>query len=100
GPFRTVRDGGAVRTAVDSNELEGSIDSIGEGERRFTPEEGARVLAGRGPHPELAADAALPADTKLWAVLQQAGGGTWGGCVFDVERLTELLEAGRKTQGR
>ena len=100
GPIGKVRDGDWVRIVVDSNKLEGSVDIIGEGERRFMPEEGARVLAGRGPHPELAPDAALPADTKLWAVLQQAGGGTWGGCVFDVERLTELLEAGRKTQGR
>jgi putative YjhG/YagF family dehydratase len=100
GPIGKVRDGDWVRIVVDSNRLEGSVDIVGEDERRFTPEEGARVLAGRGPHPELAPDAALPADTRLWAVLQQAGGGTWGGCVFDVERLTELLEAGRKTPGR
>ncbi|PYJ61343.1 MAG: YjhG/YagF family D-xylonate dehydratase [Verrucomicrobia bacterium] len=99
GPIGKVRDGDWVRIVVDPNKLEGSVDIIGEGERRFTPEEGARVLAGRGPHPELAPDAALPADTKLWAVLQQAGGGTWGGCVFDVERLTELLEAGRRARG-
>jgi hypothetical protein len=38
----------------------------------------------------------LPADTRLWAALQLAGGGTWGGCVFDVERIVELLEAGRR----
>ncbi|PYK01377.1 MAG: YjhG/YagF family D-xylonate dehydratase, partial [Verrucomicrobia bacterium] len=100
GPIGKVRDGDWVRIVVDSNKLEGSVDIIGEGERRFTPEEGARVLAGRGPYPELAPDPALPADTKLWAVLQQAGGGTWGGCVFDVERVTELLETGRRTQGR
>ena len=96
GPIGKVRDGDWVRIVVDPDKLEGSVDIIGEGERRFTPEEGAQILRRRGPHPELAPDPALPADTKLWAVLQQAGGGTWGGCVFDVERLTELLEAGRK----
>ena len=99
GPIGKVRDGDWVRIVVDPDKLEGSVDIVGEGERRFTPEEGARVLARRGPYPELAPDPALPADTKLWAVLQQAGGGTWGGCVFDVERLTELLEAGRRARG-
>jgi len=38
----------------------------------------------------------LPPETRLWAQLQLAGGGTWGGCVFDVERIVEVLEAGRK----
>jgi hypothetical protein len=28
--------------------------------------------------------------------LQQAGGGTWGGCVYDVERIVELLNAGKR----
>ena len=26
----------------------------------------------------------------MWAALQQAGGGTWGGCVYDVEWLTKV----------
>ncbi|MEY4179298.1 MAG: hypothetical protein RLY70_2872, partial [Planctomycetota bacterium] len=29
--------------------------------------------------------------------LQRAGGGTWGGCVYDVDRIVELLEAGERT---
>jgi hypothetical protein len=35
----------------------------------------------------------LPADTRLWAVLQQVGGGTWGGCVYDVEAIEKRLSA-------
>jgi len=97
GPIGKVRDGDWIRIVVDRNKLEGSVDLIGEGDRRFSAEEGAQLLARRDPHPDLAPDPALPADTKLWAALQQAGGGTWGGCVFDVERITELLEAGRKS---
>jgi len=36
-----------------------------------------------------------PADTRLWAALQQASGATWGGCVFDVDRIVVLLETGQ-----
>jgi hypothetical protein len=52
------------------------------------------VLASRLPPPDLTPDAALPDDTRLWAALQQAGGGTWGGCVYDVDAILALLEAG------
>jgi len=59
----------------------------------FGPEEGARVLASRTPRPDLAADPSRPADTRLWAALQAASGGTWGGCVFDVEAIAAKLMA-------
>jgi hypothetical protein len=32
----------------------------------------------------------------LWAALQQASGGVWSGCVYDVDRIIALLEAGSK----
>jgi len=34
-----------------------------------------------------------PPETRLWAALQRLGGGTWGGCVFDVDKIVERLEA-------
>jgi hypothetical protein len=49
----------------------------------------------RAPREDLAPHAALPDDTRLWAALQLAGGGTWAGCVYDIERIRETLEAGR-----
>ena len=52
---------------------------------------GARVLADRPPRPDLAADPNLPDDTRLWAALQRVGGGTWGGCVYDVEAIVRAL---------
>lgn len=55
------------------------------------PEEGARVLASRPPRPDLAPDKDLPDDTRLWALVQQAGGGTWGGCVYDVDASAAAL---------
>ena len=55
-------------------------------------EEGARVLAARPMPAGLAPDPDLPAETRLWAALQDASGGTWGGCVFDVEAILKKLQ--------
>jgi putative YjhG/YagF family dehydratase len=99
GPIGKVRDGDCIRILIDRNKLEGSIDLIGTDGREFSPEEGARVLAARTLHPEVKPDADLPLDTRLWAALQQVGGGTWGGCVYDVEAIVETLAAGRKALG-
>jgi hypothetical protein len=56
-----------------------------------SPEEGTRILAQRPPRSDLAADPDLPADTRLWAALQSAGGGIWGGCVYDAQAIAERL---------
>ncbi len=100
GPISKVREGDWIRIVIDPIRLEGRVDFVGEGERRFSPEEGAQILALRAPHPGLAPDPALPADTRLWAALQKVGGGTWGGCVFDVERIVEVIAAGLAAQRR
>ena len=100
GPLGKVRDGDRIQIVVDRNRLEGSVDLVGQGDKIFGPEQGTRVLAGRPPRPDLRPDAELPADTRLWAALQNVGGGTWGGCVFDVEQILEVLDAGRKALGR
>ncbi|MCI0358071.1 MAG: YjhG/YagF family D-xylonate dehydratase [Planctomycetaceae bacterium] len=91
GPIGKVRDGDLIRIVVDRNELTGSVDLVGDGQRTFSPAEGAAVLAARPPRPGLAPDKDLPAETKLWAALQRVGGGTWGGCVYDVEKIVEAL---------
>ncbi len=93
GPVGKVREGDLIRIWIDRNKLEGSIDLVGA-------EEGERVLAQRPPRPDLAPDSELPPDTRLWAALQQVGGGVWGGCVFDVEAIVKTLEAGRKALAR
>ena len=91
GPIGKVLDGDLIQIVVDRNRLEGSIDLVGHGELRFGPEEGARILAARSPRPDLAADPDLPADTRLWAALQHVSGGTWGGCVYDVDAIVAAL---------
>jgi xylonate dehydratase len=55
-------------------------------------EEGSRELAARPLRDDLAHDPALPDATRLWAVLQDASGGTWGGCVFDVDAIAGKLK--------
>jgi putative YjhG/YagF family dehydratase len=91
GPIGKVGDGDRIQIIVDRARLEGSVDLVGEGETRVSPEEGARILARRQPRPDLAPDPNLPDDTRLWAALQAASGGTWGGCVFDVNAVLARL---------
>ena len=95
GPVGKVVDGDQIEIVVDRNRLLGTIDLVGDRDRRFTAEEGARVLAARRPRPDLAPDPDLPDDTRLWAALQQAGGGTWGGCVYDVDAIVAALRRDR-----
>jgi dihydroxyacid dehydratase/phosphogluconate dehydratase len=91
GPLGRVREGDIVQVIVDRVNLAGRIDLIGEDDRRFDADEGARVLAARSPHPDLRFNADLPDDTRLWAALQNISGGTWGGCVYDVDKIIERL---------
>ena len=91
GPIGKVIDGDTVQIQIDTKRLEGSIDLVGNNGEHFGAEAGERVLATRQPRPELAPDAALPDDTRLWAALQAVGGGTWGGCVYDVDAIIKAI---------
>ncbi len=99
GPIGKLRDGDIIRVVIDRKQNVGSVDLVGEGTRRFSPEEGTQVLAARESRADLAPNAALPDDTRLWAALQSVGGGAWGGCVYDVERIVERLRA-ENTSGK
>jgi dihydroxyacid dehydratase/phosphogluconate dehydratase len=91
GPIGKLRDGDTIRIVIDRRNLTGSVDFIGEGARRFSPEEGAGILASRETRPDLAPASQLPDDTRLWAALQQLSGGTWGGCVYDVDSIVNRI---------
>jgi xylonate dehydratase len=95
GPIGKVLDGDRIQIVVDRARLEGSVDLVGHGETVVSVEEGTRLLASRPPRPDLAPDPELPADTRLWAALQSAGGGTWGGCVYDVDAIVTALGGAR-----
>jgi len=81
GPIGKVLEGDLIEIAIDRNNLTGSVNLVG----------GEELLAQRGPRPDLAPDPGLPTDTRLWAVLQNVSGGTWGGCVYDLEAITKAL---------
>jgi len=83
GPIGKLRDGDMIEIVIDRNRLEGTVNLAGP--------DAERVLAERAAHPDLAPDPELPAETKLWAALQDVSGGSWGGAVFDVEAITRAL---------
>jgi putative YjhG/YagF family dehydratase len=91
GPLGKLVDGDVVRVVIDTGNASGSIDLVGHLTERFTPDEAAATLAGRPSRDDLAADPHLPGDTKLWALLQAASGGTWRGCIYDAERIAARL---------
>ncbi|MGO9009923.1 MAG: YjhG/YagF family D-xylonate dehydratase [Bryobacteraceae bacterium] len=95
GPLGKVRPGDTIEIVIDRNRLEGEVNLVGEG----GVEDGSRLLEERTPWPGLAPDPALPDDTRLWAALQDASGGTWGGAVYDVDRILRVLEAGQRALG-
>jgi putative YjhG/YagF family dehydratase len=96
GPIGKLRDGDLIEIVIDRVSLEGSVNFIGEAGVAVGAGAGTRILAARAPRPDLAADPLLPDDTRLWAALQDVSGGTWGGSVFDVDVILDVLAAGRK----
>ncbi|MEJ5197991.1 MAG: YjhG/YagF family D-xylonate dehydratase [Anaerolineae bacterium] len=98
GPLGRVREGDTIQVIIDCNNLTGTLDLIGHDGRRYSPEEGAAVLAARPPHPDLRPDPDLPNDTRLWAALQNASGGIWAGAVYDVDTIIGLIEAGKQAR--
>ena len=106
GPIGKVHDGDLIRIMIDRNQLVGTVDFVGtvdaQGEVHadFTPQEGAKILAQRPTSAGLRPDPRLPADTRLWAALQAVSGGTWGGSVYDVDRILAVLSAGTSALAR
>lgn len=98
GPVGKLRDGDVIEIEVHRDTLEGHIDLVGVDGVVHGRAWGAEELLRRTARPDLAADRDLPEDTRLWAALQRVSGGVWGGCVFDVDRIVKLLEAGLETE--
>jgi putative YjhG/YagF family dehydratase len=81
GPIGKVLEGDTIEIVIDRNNLTGSINLAA----------GDEVLEQRPLRPDLAPDPQLPTDSRLWALLQNVSGGTWGGCVFDLDAITKAL---------
>jgi dihydroxyacid dehydratase/phosphogluconate dehydratase len=85
GPIGKVQDNDQICLRIDTKTLEGRVELVGVSDAS---------LAARGMNPKLKPDPRVPADTRLWAALQSASGGSWGGCVYDVDRITEIMAKG------
>jgi putative YjhG/YagF family dehydratase len=81
GPIGKVIDGDTIRIRIDLNHLEGTVDLL----------DGDKILAKRATRKDLSPNPHLPSDTRLWAALQLASGGTWAGCVYDPEKIISAL---------
>ncbi|MBK5297491.1 MAG: dihydroxy-acid dehydratase, partial [Vicinamibacteria bacterium] len=89
GPIGKVRDGDRIRVVIDRATLDGRVDLVDESGAPLDHD-----LASRPLRDDLRPDPDLPADTRLWAALQNASGGTWGGCVYDVDSIVSRLGTG------
>ena len=96
GPLGKLLDGDRVQITVDCRNLRGTIHLVGDRNEEFGVDAGTRLLVARDPRDDLSPDAELPDATRLWAALQNVGGGTWGGCVFDVDAIIEALRVGQE----
>ncbi|MFL2665582.1 MAG: YjhG/YagF family D-xylonate dehydratase [Dehalococcoidia bacterium] len=96
GPIGKVIDGDVIEIVIDRNTLSGSINLIGHGKKIVDSAWGTEEISKRPPPLDLAPHPKLPDDSRLWAALQSASGGTWGGCVYDVDSIIEVIEAGKK----
>ena len=77
GPLGKLRDGDLIQIDISRDGCSGEINYAGD-----DPGFGNRPM-----HPHLVPDPDLPDSVRLWAALQNTGGGTWGGCLPDVDEV-------------
>lgn len=94
GAIGKLQDGDVIDIVIDRENLAAAVNMVGTAAGALSPAEAEALLAQRPTHPGLAPHPQLPDDTRLWAALQAASGGTWAGCVYDVERIVAVLQAG------
>jgi putative YjhG/YagF family dehydratase len=92
GPIGKIRNDDLIQIEIDRQRLTGGINLVGDATGEKGIAWGTGELIRRPLRDDLRPDAKLPEDTRLWAALQRLGGGTWGGCVYDIDRIIEKLE--------
>ena len=101
GPIGRVQDDDLIEIVIDRTTLSGSVNLVGAGGVPLDSDACQALLGSRPRHPGLAPHPDLPDDTRLWAALQRASGGTWAGCIYDVDRIVAALDdaaAARRTR--
>jgi putative YjhG/YagF family dehydratase len=94
GTIGKVRDGDMLEIVIDRANLEGHINLVGTDGKELSADKADDLLHSRPSHPDLHLHPHLPDDTRLWAALQEASGGTWAGCIYDVDQIIKVLKAG------
>ena len=100
GPVGKIQDGDLIEIVIDRRSLDGRLNLVGERGQNAGIEAGTRLLAARASRSDLAPDPDLPNDTRIWAALQDASGGTWGGAVYDAEAILRVIDAGKRALAR
>ena len=83
GPIGKLRDGDKIKIEINKDNCVGRIDYVGD----------VDVFQKRPMNPNLKEDPNMPESVKLWAALQNTGGGTWGGCVPNVREIIKKLNS-------
>jgi putative YjhG/YagF family dehydratase len=94
GPLGKVTDGDLIEIRIDRQSMTGALNLVGDDtmpDTEYSAEAGSRILAARALRNDLAPDPGMPESVRLWGLLQQTGGGTWGGCVTDVDVVAKRL---------
>lgn len=93
GAIGKLRTGDIIEIKIDCKQLQGTVNFIGNSTDAVLPtqEEADAILNARSTHPDLMPDPELPDDTRLWAMLQAISGGTWTGCIYDVNKINHAL---------
>ena len=97
GPIGRIEEGDLIEIIIDRERLEGSINLVGDHSGNHGKTWGTKTLSERKDSESLRPHPKIPDDSRLWASLQDVSGGTWGGCVFDVDQIIKTLEAGKET---
>ena len=92
GPIGRVREDDLIEIVIDRNTQSASVNLVGAEGVPLDAEACDELLRSRPSHPGLEPHAQLPDDSRLWAALQRASGGTWAGCVYDVDRIVAALD--------
>ena len=89
GPIGKLKEDDLIETTIDTINLEGSLNLIGEKGKKNSIEWGNKELNKRKTRKDLKPQDGLPEDTVLWAHLQSLSGGAWNGCVYDYELINK-----------
>ena len=95
GPIGKLVDGDVIEIVIDRNTLEGRVNLVAAGGKALDAAAAERLLrdAAGAPRPRAARQAARR-HAAVGGAAAGVSGGTWGGCVYDVDRIIEVIGAG------